>query len=124
MKNIKRALATTGATAVGMLASTPVFAQATTSLGTASPLLGSNDPKTIIGQVINVALGFLAFIAVLVILYGGFLWMTAAGNEDKVGQAKKLLLAAVIGLLIILAAWGISLYAIGTLSSATGSVVL
>ena len=53
-------------------------------------------------------LGFLGIISVVLILYAGFMWMTAAGNEDKVGQAKKLLVAAVIGLIIILASYSIA----------------
>ena len=124
MNKLTRLLASFGFTAVGLLAANPVSAQLRTNFtGSEKPLLGSRTPQANIGQVINVALGFLAFVAVILILYGGFLWMTAAGNEDRVDQAKKLLAAAVIGLIIILAAWGISVYAIGTLGSATGTTV-
>lgn len=44
-----------------------------------------------------------AFFMVLII-YGGWLWMTARGNEEQVGRAKKLILGAVIGFAILLAA--------------------
>ncbi len=124
MKKLARLLSSFGFTAMGLLAANPVSAQLKTSFsGSEVPALGTRTPQAIIGQVINVALGFLAFVAVILILYGGFLWMTAAGNEDRVEQAKKLLTAAIIGLVIILAAWGISLYAIGTLATATGTSV-
>ncbi len=82
--------------------------------------LAKGDPRTIIAKVINVALGFLGIIAVGIILYGGFKWMTAAGNEDKVEESKKLLGAGVIGLVIVLSAWALATFILGQIYSATG----
>lgn len=81
--------------------------------------LGNRPLLETVGQIINVLLGFLGVIAVILILIGGFKWMTAAGNEEKVGEAKKLLGAGVVGLVIILAAFAIAAFVIGELSSAT-----
>ena len=81
--------------------------------------LGEANPEKIVVNIINWILGILALIAVIMILVGGFKWMTAGGNEEKVEGAKKLLIAAVIGLVIILAAWGISVYAITRLVDIT-----
>ena len=81
--------------------------------------LGNKDPRTMIAQIINVLLTLLGVIAVGIVLLGGFKWMTAGGNEDKVGEAKKLLGAGVIGLVIILAAWGIARFALNELIRAT-----
>lgn len=83
--------------------------------------LGNTDPRAIAAQIINVILGFLGIIAVVIILLGGFKWMTAGGNEDKVGEAKKLITAGIIGLVIILASWGIATFVINGLLSATGT---
>ncbi len=83
--------------------------------------LGEKDPRAIVGAVINVALGFLGIIAVIIVLYGGFLWMTAAGNEDQIAKAKKLLTAGIIGIVIILAAWGLALFVLDALLNATGA---
>jgi len=47
------------------------------------------------------------------------MWMTAAGNEDKVGTAKKVMTAGVVGLVIVLAAFGIAKFVIGALVTAT-----
>jgi hypothetical protein len=77
------------------------------------------DPRTVIGNIINIALGFLGVIAVGIVLFGGFKWMTAVGNEDKVEEAKKVLSAGVIGLLIVLSAWALATYAIGALYNTT-----
>lgn len=82
--------------------------------------LGAKDPRAMVAQLINVVLTLLGIVAVIIVLLGGFKWMTAAGNEDKVAEAKKLLGAGVIGLVIILAAWGISRFVLSSLFKATG----
>ena len=81
--------------------------------------LGNKDPRTMVAQIINVAMLFLGIIAVVIVILGGFKWMTAAGNEDKVSEAKKLLGAGIIGLVIILAAWGITTFVLNSLIAAT-----
>lgn len=83
--------------------------------------LGNRDPREIAAQVINILLGFLGIIAVIIILAGGFKWMTAGGNQDKVDEAKKLMSAGVIGLIIVLASFGIAQFIINSLVSATTS---
>ncbi len=81
-----------------------------------SIFLEATDPRTIAAQVINVFLGLLAIIAVSLVIYGGFVWMTSEGNEEKVSKAKKILKNGVIGLIIILAAWGIVTFIFRSLS--------
>jgi len=83
--------------------------------------LGSKDPREIVAQIINTAMMFLGIIAVVIILLGGFKWMTAAGNEEKVSEAQKLMGAGVIGLVIILASWGIASFVLNQLINATGN---
>lgn len=81
--------------------------------------LGSRDLKETIVAVLNVLLGFLGIIAVIVILLGGFKWMTAGGGEDKISEAKKLISAGIVGLVVILAAYAIAVYVVNTISTAT-----
>jgi hypothetical protein len=81
--------------------------------------LGERDPRDIAASVIKIILGFLGIVAVIIILLGGFKWMTAGGNEDKVGEAKKLIIAGVIGLIIIIAAFAIATFVLNQLMSAT-----
>ena len=81
--------------------------------------LGDTDPRTVAASVINAILGFLGIIAVVIILLGGFKWMTAGGNEEKVEEAQKLIKAGIIGLIIILAAWGIASFVLNTLINST-----
>jgi hypothetical protein len=80
--------------------------------------LTNSDPRAIVGRIINIALSFLGVIAVAIILLGGFKWMTAGGNEEKTGEAKKLLGAGVVGLIIILCSWGIATYLLSTFYTA------
>ena len=82
---------------------------------------GNKGPQEIAASVINVALGFLGIIAVVLILIAGFKWMTAGGDQSKVDESKKMLGAAIIGLIIILAAWGIANFVLKSLINATGT---
>lgn len=82
--------------------------------------LGTTSPEDIAINIINWVLGILAIIAVIIIIVAGVLWMTSGGNEERIQKAKKILIAALIGLLIILAAWGIVWYIFNRLSDWTG----
>jgi len=69
---------------------------------------GVTEPlPELIVRVLNYLLGFLGLVAVIMIIYGGYTWMTAAGNEDKIDRAKKIILGAVIGLIIVMISWAI-----------------
>ncbi|MEK7644387.1 MAG: pilin [Patescibacteria group bacterium] len=72
-------------------------------------------------KIINVALSLLGLIAVVIVLAGGFKWMTAGGNEEKTTEARKMIFAGIIGLAIILSAWSITLFVFTQLQKATGS---
>lgn len=104
-----------------MLFLLPQTIQAITISDVGSSLdLGSRSPEEIAISIINWVLGILSIIAVIIVIYAGFLWMTANGNPDKVEKAKKTLISAIIGLLIILASWGIVWYILNRLIDATG----
>ena len=81
--------------------------------------LGEADLEKTIARLIKVALGFLGIIAVIIVLMGGFKWMTASGNDDKVQEAKKMLIAGVIGMAIILSAYAITTFAESSILEAT-----
>jgi hypothetical protein len=81
--------------------------------------LGSKDLRQTIAGIINVVMGFLGIVAVVIILIGGFIWMTAGGNEEKVKKAKALIFQGIIGLVIILASYAIATFVISSLVTAT-----
>lgn len=65
---------------------------------------------TIAGTVVNVFLSILGIIFIILIIYAGYSWMTAEGDETKVTKAKDTLRRAIIGLIIILSAYAIYLF--------------
>lgn len=65
-------------------------------------------PQTI-GRIIQAFLSFLGVIFLILMIYGGYLWMMARGNEQEVEKAKNLIRSAIIGLVIVLAAYAITL---------------
>jgi TRAP-type C4-dicarboxylate transport system permease small subunit len=81
--------------------------------------LGSTDVRSTIAAIIKVAMGLLGIVAVVIVLIGGFKWMTAGGNEDQVGEAKKWIFSGVIGLAIILSAYALASFVINQLIYAT-----
>ncbi|HBB37924.1 MAG: hypothetical protein UV82_C0012G0028 [Candidatus Magasanikbacteria bacterium GW2011_GWD2_43_18] len=100
---------------LGLLQSVPAFAS-NPSLSN-DPLgvnygsytgLSDQDVRVSIARVIQFVLGFLGLIFLVLVIFAGFLWMTSAGNEDRVEKAKKILWGAVIGVAIILASYGIT----------------
>ncbi|MCR4280292.1 MAG: FG-GAP-like repeat-containing protein, partial [Candidatus Komeilibacteria bacterium] len=107
----------------GILVILPVVVLAQPDLGlneAADIGLGGTDIKVTITNIIRIALGFLGIVAVGIILYGGFRWMTAGGDVEKVTHARKWLINGAIGLVIILAAFGIASFIFSSLSDATG----
>lgn len=100
------------------------FAQEALNVGVAplanTGLRTEQDIRVTIANIIRIILGFLGTIAVILMLYGGFLIMTAGGNAEKVQSGRKTLINAAIGLAIILSAYGIVVFVISRLSQATG----
>ncbi|MBU1034740.1 IPT/TIG domain-containing protein, partial [Patescibacteria group bacterium] len=99
----------------------PASAQVDTGLNAVGATVGlpTTDPRVIAARIINISLGLLGIIMVSLILYGGFLYMTSAGEADKTEKAKKYIRNAIIGLIIILSSWAIARFVIDNLLKAT-----
>lgn len=80
--------------------------------------LGSTDPRMIVASLIRVALGFLGIIFVVMILLSGFTFLTAGGNSERTGAAKRTFFNAIIGLVIILSAQSIVVYVVKAFNGA------
>ncbi|RJQ30410.1 hypothetical protein C4572_04240 [Candidatus Parcubacteria bacterium] len=80
--------------------------------------LGTRDIRIIIMNIIQIALSLLGIIALIIILYGGFVWMTSAGESDRVERAKRIIVNAAIGLLIILLSLSIVTFVIRMMQQA------
>lgn len=73
----------------------------------------------LIGKIINIFLSILGVLFVVLMVYGGYLWMTSFGNSQKVDKAKELIIDAVIGLIIIMLAYAIANFVVGQLVKTT-----
>ena len=71
------------------------------------------DLLGLVGGATNLVLSFLGVIFLVIMMIGGYIWMTAAGNEAKVGLAIKLITSGVIGLVIVAGSYAISVF-VGT----------
>ncbi len=75
---------------------------------------------SVIATVITAFLSLLGIIFVILILVGGYHWMTAGGNEEKVEKAKNTISRAVIGLIIVVSAYAITYFVFSNLGSVGG----
>lgn len=72
--------------------------------------ISNNFIQTRAGQIISFVLSFVGILFLGLMIYSGLLWMTAQGNETKVTKAKDLLINAVVGLIIVFAAYAITAF--------------
>lgn len=83
--------------------------------------LTDKDARDVVANLINVVLQITGIILVLYIIYAGYLWMTAAGDDEQIGKAKSIVSACVMGLMLVLASYSIASFVIEKLRSATGT---
>lgn len=79
------------------------------------------DPRVLALEIIRIAFGILGVVFVGIIIYAGVLWMLSAGESEKVGKAKKWIINATIGLVIILASFAIASFILNSLVAAQQS---
>lgn len=113
--------------ALALLLIAPLFANAqhtqfTSQLQHAeSSVYGAEGGAPTVGETIGIilqgALALLGVIFLVLTIYGGFLWMTAGGNDTQVAKAKNILVRAIIGLIIIAAAYSITTFVINALTA-------
>ena len=96
---------TTGLTATGQAA-----------YGTAAPI----DLPMLIGRIISVAIELIGVVVFILLVYGGYVWMTARGDKYKVDTAQKLIANAVIGLAVVLSAYAIANFVLNEVVRVTG----
>lgn len=68
---------------------------------------GGNDILGITGIAISTLLGLLGVIFIVLMLYAGYNWMTAAGEEGKVETAQETIKRAIIGLIIVVGSYAL-----------------
>lgn len=81
--------------------------------GVALPDTGTNTDKNtqlIIGSIINSFLGLFGVFFLVLVIYGGYKWMNARGNQEEIEKAKGILRSAIIGFILVFLAYAISAF--------------
>jgi len=86
--------------------STGLNTTAVTGFGTG--IKTNSDLPQIIGKIIGTLLSFLGVVFFGIILYAGIGWILSLGNEQKITDAKNMIIAAVLGLIVVLGAYAIT----------------
>lgn len=85
--------------------------------------LGKNEPTIVAYNIINAALSLLAALCLVLLIYAGFLWVWARGNQDEVKKAKDIIIGTVLGLIVVLASLGITTFVFQTVAKISGATV-
>ena len=83
--------------------------------------LPTDDIRLVVIRIINIILGVIGVVFLLLVIYAGYLWMTAGGDPGKVTKAKKILINAVTGLIIIFMAFAITTFIFNILEGTSNS---
>ena len=78
--------------------------------------LGSEVFPNTVGAVINTVMTFVGMLFLLFMIYAGYLWMTARGEDEQVKKATGIIKTSVIGLIILLSAYAISNFIIARIN--------
>ncbi len=99
--------------ALPIAAVNPVWNEAQNQMRDLAPVFGGAvDIRIIIANILKYFLTFVGIIFLVYIVYAGFSWMTAGGNDDKIKRAKETLTAGVIGITVIIMAFAIARFVI------------
>lgn len=104
----------------------PVHAQYGLQETAQSSGLDKTSPGSIpelIGNIVGTALSLIGVLFFLLMVYGGFLWMTAHGKGDQVEKAQETIIAAVIGIIVVLASYAITSFVFSSVNSGQGTGV-
>lgn len=98
----------------------PVLAQfGLEETGKAAKLIGKDKvqtPQALIGIYIGYGLSFIGVLFFLLMLYGGYLWMTARGSSEKVEKGKEVIISAVLGMAVIFLSYVVTSFVVTQLS--------
>ncbi|MBU1627863.1 pilin [bacterium] len=79
--------------------------------------LGHVTPQELIGKIIHAALGIVGSLALVMFIYGGFMWMMAGGNTERVKKGQDTLVWAALGLVIIFSSYALVKFVLGAIGA-------
>jgi hypothetical protein len=88
-----------------------------------NPLAGdkpkSIGAETLVGRITKAAIAIVGSLTLVMVVYGGVMWLLASGNEEKVGKAKKILVWSLLGLIVVFSAYAILSFALSQITATT-----
>ena len=95
----------------------PVEAQGLKSAGSLFQQVGGDagantysQPQQLIGTGINAALTLVGLIFLILMIYAGYLWLTARGEEEPINKAKKIITSSIVGFVLVASAYAITVF--------------
>lgn len=79
----------------------------------------TSDLPTFIGRIIKWVLGIIGVVMIALFVYGGVMYATSAGNEDRIETGKKVMVYTIVGVIIIALAYVLTDFVIEALFPAT-----
>lgn len=83
--------------------------------------LGDVEPTIIMARIINTCLTLLGIVSLVLMVYAGFIWMLARGNDEEIKRAQEILKGAAFGLIIILASYSFAHFVFYNLEKITNA---
>jgi cytochrome bd-type quinol oxidase subunit 2 len=100
-------------TALGGVASAQLISEGDVPSSIAGATGGESSFRSLILNIVNFFLLFLGLIAVIMIIYGGITYVTAAGNQESIDKAKKVIMYAIVGIIIVMISFALVSTVIG-----------
>lgn len=96
---------------------------ALTQVGSNANLSSASDLPSLLGTGISVFLGILGLFFLILVVWAGFMYLNSKGDKEKAKKAMDMLINAVIGMVIIIAAYAIANFVLGALSEVSQQTI-
>jgi len=81
-----------------------------------------SEVQDIVGIGLNAALSLVGLIFLILMVYAGYLWMTARGEEEQIKKAQKIITSSIIGLVVVMSAWSITFFVLNKFEKSDSGV--
>ena len=83
----------------------------------------TTGPEYYIGNILTLMFSMLGLVFLILTVYAGVNWMTAQGNSSQVEKSKDTLIRSIVGLMIVIAAYGITVFIMSTFNRKDQSII-
>jgi len=80
---------------------------------------GKRNLNDVVGSAVSTVYQLLGVVFLVLIIYGGIMWMVSSGDQERITKARKIIVNATIGLAIVLMAYMITFFVVSALTRAT-----